>query len=69
MKLTEWFPGHVKPVHEGPYERLWCEGESAGYSYWNGSSWGLLADTPTQARRDMRYTTAWQDLPWRGVEK
>lgn len=69
MKLTPWFPGDVKPVREGVYERFWCEGDSPNYSYWNGSSWGLLTDTPTQARRNMRHVSAWQDMPWRGVEK
>ncbi|WP_421883192.1 hypothetical protein [Methylibium sp.] len=49
MKLTEWFPGKVKPARRGWYE-VRCEYEMFGGGerlYWNGSNWisnGLKSD-------------------------
>lgn len=67
MKLTEWFPGDVKPVRVGVYERnaLFY----LNYSYWDGSVWGQLRGTPTDAWLDRRKASLWQNFEWRGVKK
>lgn len=65
-KLTPWFPGDVKPVRTGFYERLWsCNPEwQKKYQpdYWSGSAWyygGGSNNHPEKARA--------QDRMWRGL--
>lgn len=64
-KLTEWFPGDVKPVHVGVYIR---KGELRGriFSRWNGKCWvegGLTFDEAGSKVRE----SYWQFLVWRGL--
>jgi hypothetical protein len=70
MKLTPWFPGDVKPVRVGVYERQYFREQlETRYSYWSGYKWSTWAPTPKGAL-DLWYTVgALQDLPWRGVLK
>jgi hypothetical protein len=35
MKLTEWFPAHIKPVHVGWYDARW----SVLRWFWDGERW------------------------------
>ena len=37
MKLTDWFPGHIKPVRKGVY--IASVGRNKFYRYWNGRWW------------------------------
>lgn len=45
MKLTEKFPGDVKPVRVGFYAVWWCKKENTypltypHYCYWDGKEW------------------------------
>jgi hypothetical protein len=64
-KLTPWFPGNVKPVRSGYYERDWTgDGNTAGFDpdYWDGDIWRLS-----------KFGIAWRQrakaLPWRGLAK
>jgi hypothetical protein len=68
MKLTPWFPGTVKPVRVGVYERIYDAG-SFLYCSWNGEYWGPWARTPEEARKRRLEASLYQDLPWRGVLK
>ena len=69
MKLTQWFPGTVKPVRPGVYQRnLWGKGALPAYSYWNGERWCLCRPTAHEAVEE-RHPSDVQDAPWRGVAK
>lgn len=70
MKRTPWYPGTVKPVREGWYERdytgtftgaihldLWQQ-IKPGIGYW-------YVDEPAGQINDAWY----ENLPWRGIEK
>ncbi|MDN7703311.1 hypothetical protein QZM15_33030 [Burkholderia sp. AU44665] len=60
--LTEWFPDHVKPVHEGIYPtRIVGMPLSELRCIWNGARWMYL-DSPKQPR-------IFQDLEWRGLKE
>ncbi len=67
-RRTDWFPGDVKPVREGWYERAY-----RGYGiapvqmcYWTGVRWsagqGEAYDIPV-------FSSMYQNLPWRGLMK
>lgn len=51
MKLTEWYPADVKPVHVGVYEvrnsrplHYRAQGRLLGrYRYWDGNNWMTAA--------------------------
>ena len=66
MKLTQWFPGDVKPVHIGVYERRLTK--YLYYSRWDGEKWYYLRDTVDEAASQI-IDSAHQNLPWRGVLK
>jgi hypothetical protein len=69
MKLTPWFPGTVKPVRVGVYEREYRTGD-VGYCYWNGQIWSWkTTTTPTDALRLQDTRSPYQNIPWRGVLK
>lgn len=67
MKLTPWFPPHIKPVRQGfyntgldnyePIDRTW---ESNFNWWWDGEKWlgTKTGYTPTSQKR-------W----WRGIER
>jgi len=42
--VTPWFPGSVKPVREGVYERRMGSTSMLRYSHWNGAKWGASCD-------------------------
>ena len=73
MKFTDWFPGSVKPVRKGVYQREYIYGKSKGiqYCYWNGKGWGMGEHTAEQAMtHEIVFMVApRQVLPWRGVLK
>ncbi len=58
MKMTPWYPGTVKPVRDGYYQRR-LNGKFLLYkAYWDGVSW-----------RSTDCVGYHQNLPWRGVTK
>ncbi len=70
MKLTPWYPGDVKPVREGVYERDYINASPGKfYCYWNGKYWGSFYTVPSGAVRYRDIKSAAQNLPWRGVVK
>lgn len=71
MKLTPWYPGHVKPVRVGVYAVAFKSKEQPMFSNWNGKYWGTWAWRPEAANR-------WKnsigiigelDFYWRGIAK
>jgi hypothetical protein len=67
MKRTPWFPGTVKPMRVGVYEREYGEYDFL-YCRWDGKYWYACAMTPKQAEKAPGLS-AMQNLPWRGVMK
>lgn len=65
MALTPWFPGDVKPVHVGMYERDFGWGHA--YSYWNGEFWGQYCRTVSVAYASRGKVSFHQQVPWRGL--
>lgn len=69
MKLTPWYPGHVKPVRVGVYERKYPDiYHAAVYSKWHGKNWGCGVYNIDQANREQSIS-AHQSLLWRGIAK
>lgn len=66
-KLTPWFPGNVKPVRKGVYQRR--AGFLGSYSYWNGRFWCLGDNTPLAAKDSVAisYASEAQSALWRGL--
>ena len=69
MKLTPWFPGDVKPVRVGVYERDYLPSNPRAYCYWAGMKWSTWRRTPRQAADGYCKPSGFQKLPWRGVLK
>ena len=70
MKLTPWYPGTVKPVRDGVYERKFPLKNSVGFTRFANGRWYLSWDTLDRALRDDESVEGiWQDIKWRGVAK
>lgn len=71
MKVTPWFPGTVKPVRPGVYQRML--NLEVVYAYFGGKNWYLSSPFYGQARSNgecAHRVSAVQTSPqWRGVLK
>lgn len=67
LKLTRWFPGNIKPIRIGIYQRSYPTG--IYYSQWNGESWGIGFANISIAKAQSFYKSNLQELHWRGVRK
>lgn len=65
-KLTDWFPGSIKPVRPGVYQQMCGFGERIGYQKWDGEYWYSREITLEAAHR-APYRAYTQDDPWRGL--
>jgi putative component of toxin-antitoxin plasmid stabilization module len=63
--VTQWFPGDVKPVHVGVYERDY--GYGLRFWYFDGSFWRFGGTTTVQACRAGHRIATEQSYPWRGL--
>lgn len=61
MTKTPWYPGDVKPVRVGVYERLY-PGDNAFKDYWGGKRWSYGKDA-------FGGRCAKQNRAWRGLTK
>ena len=67
-KLTEWFPGDVKPAREGVYQQLCGDAVVVGYQRWDGRRWYGWRETADEAERASQTAAAgFQGDPWRGL--
>jgi hypothetical protein len=66
MNLTEWYPGDVKPVRPGVYQRDWGGGIPV-FSKWTGSHWKVCCETVNQAAKERRISSFQFIDPWRGL--
>ena len=64
QKLTDWFPGDVKPVRKGVYERNSLTGK---YSFWTGTHWCLGFVSMIQASGSKTGSSCDQKASWRGL--
>jgi putative component of toxin-antitoxin plasmid stabilization module len=72
LKLTRWFPGEVKPVRKGVYEkRLVLEAFNGNrvFQYWNGRYWCVSHTHVDIAFSSRIFKSDYQDGMWRGVAK
>lgn len=73
MKLTDWFPGAVKPVRNGVYQREYICGKAkiTSYCYWYGHWWYAGGDSVEGAVNNFQpvLVAPSQSLRWRGVLK
>ena len=68
MKKTQWFPGEVKPVRDGVYEKTFnVKGRWQVYSRWRDNRWHRFCSTPYAAYKDEERSRHQNDLPWRGL--
>jgi len=65
-KYTPWFPGTMKPVREGVYQRK-VSNVVKCYSYWDGEQWFLGAKTPHLAEIEPMLSMNQNRFMWRGV--
>jgi hypothetical protein len=65
--VTDWIPGHIKPVRVGVYERQTNVGR---WSYWSGEFWATADNvSPSGAMNPgwIGIPSGVQDAPWRGL--
>ena len=65
-KYTPWFPGTMKPVREGVYQRK-VSNVVKCYSYWDGEQWFLGAKTPHLAEIEPMLSMNQNRFMWRGI--
>ena len=70
--LTDWFPGHVRPMRTGIYERddrgTGMEDGEPNFSFWDGKRWLNSGSTIELAEICSCYgNSGEQQLPWRGL--
>jgi hypothetical protein len=67
MKLTEWYPPHIKPAYVGYYQlsRSGSGGRELGFQgipqWWDGNQWCHGVDP--------LWPLCFQNREWRGMEK
>ena len=69
MVKTRWYPGSIKPVRKGWYERQGSRAFDVNIiSYWNGHKWiqGWFVGCPVPSVHKGPTSTR-QDLKWRGA--
>jgi hypothetical protein len=63
-KVTPWYPGDIKPVREGVYQRKSLYGTY--YSMFKNRQWYAGVLDPNHAN-DICNPSAYQSLMWRGL--
>ena len=75
MKLTPWFPGHIKPVRKGVYRVVFWSEEYTSHCYWDGEFWrNSYCNADHKEAIYMAFVfkqnkNPKQQMPWRGVAK
>lgn len=68
LKLTDWFPADVKPVHVGIYEcRNHQVQETTFYYYWNGTIWEYGGQPSIHLVFRCKKKSTVQNKIWRGL--
>ena len=71
MKLTEWYPAHIKPVRVGVYNvETWANPDSPWFSYWDGNIFNYYCNSVDDAFRNRRkWGCGKATSQWRGIAK
>lgn len=65
MKLTEWYPAHIKPVRVGWYDTLDNDGSYSQLRwYFDGRKWCWFHDNDI---KKTKVICVFQKRPWRGL--
>ena len=65
MNVTKWYPGLIKPVHIGVYQR--SLNNERGFGFWDGRLWRLTGGTIEDAINLKQWVSHNQHLArWRG---
>lgn len=64
-QLTGWFPGHIKPVRAGVYERRF--GHLIRYARWDGRRWMRSSSSIVFAATEWFGSPMQRALDWRGL--
>ncbi len=65
--LTDWYPGSIKPVRAGVYQRR-CNGVIL-YAYFNGHVWSMGSQALTDAMNLKIWIAKNQTSEWRGLDE
>lgn len=66
MKLTKWYPAHIKPARKGVYQQMCGLGKDIGYQYWDGANWRGWCWTALSAKNE-KYVYGPICDKWRGL--
>lgn len=66
-KLTPWFPGEVKPVRRGVYERFTPTESTPTFQHWNGEFWGFRGSCIDDAAHGIDKSVFQFEHKWRGL--
>lgn len=65
LKLTPWYPGHIKPVRPGVYQQMCGHNRDLGYQRWDGKAWSRWAYTAEEVANLSCFLDC--NDPWRGL--
>ena len=65
MKKTPWFPGDVKPVRDGVYDRRMSWGVC--YAKFSRGRWFSSGPSKYLARDEPMQSGVQEEVPWRGL--
>ena len=71
QKLTPWYPGEIKPIRIGFYERMYHRGQ-AYFCWWDGAQFGLASEVPSVGKvgvHSILISSPYQNIPWRGMAR
>jgi len=66
-KFTPWFPGNVKPVRVGVYQRQYNCPPTNWFCYWDGKLWGCAEKKAKDADPAFMGKSFFPEKPWRGL--
>ncbi len=71
MKLTEWYPAHIKPVRKGVYQIKFSHKSNIHYSRFSNGIWHLCNSIPEFAEQNTTKSIAMYNGKsfWRGIAK
>ena len=67
MKLTPWYPGHIKPARPGVYETDPRTDPERNYQHWDGKVWGFAMHSTAGAASCAGIKSSCQNDKWRGL--
>lgn len=68
-EVTDWFPGDMKPVRDGVYERLNPSNGEIFFSRWMGGLWRIGSFLPSVACTHTVPSSAQDRNHWRGLKE